>query len=36
MGSSPKDCGPLGQKLAFILFSGGELSTVGSCPRTLK
>ena len=34
MGNTPRDRGPSGQWLGFIL-SGGELSLVGSCPRTL-
>ena len=32
MGSCPRDRGPGEQYLGF--FSGGELSPVGSCPRT--
>ena len=33
MGSSPRDYGPVGNSWALLL-SGGELSPVGSCPRT--
>ena len=33
MGNSPRDRGPGGKWLGFIL-SVGELSMVGSCPRT--
>ena len=34
MGNTPRDCGPgVGNGWALFL-SGGELSLVGSCPRT--
>ena len=42
MGNTPRDYGPGGQCLGFIFIcwglflSGGELSLVGSCPRTNK
>ena len=37
VGNSPMDRGPGGQYMSFIFFGGGgggELSLVGSCPRT--
>ena len=36
MGSSLRDRGPDGQWALHVFLSAGELSLVGSCPRTPK